>query len=141
MNEPYAHECHSDWQFEQLLSRFCQTPGMYITPVNYDTMCAYLQGFDAARNGGPLLGFAQWLIVRANSGNNLHWRGLAKLQLVVELKDKNLPQGEQEVQALGRLLQIFFEERKQLGITKIYYEFGKWLLRKSWYDGPLRKRS
>ncbi|WP_162656993.1 hypothetical protein [Tuwongella immobilis] len=132
----------SDWfqdpQFEQLVAQLCTHPGMYVAPVTFGAVCAYLDGFDTARNGGPLMGWQPWLVVRASVGNNLHWSELARRQAVADPADAELPDEVQAIRALGRLLAEFFEYRQASRITKLFHDYAHWLLTQSWYTGPLR---
>lgn len=51
------------------------------------------------------------------------------------------PDGETDyLRRLGDLFAEFFRDRQENGLTKIHYDYGKWLLRRSWYTGPLRKK-
>jgi hypothetical protein len=134
---PFPSEQVHDPQFEQLVAHLTLRPQMYVNPVTLTAVCAYLGGFDAARSGGPLIGFQQWLVVRRNGGNNLHWTGLVRLELMTETADAGVPE-EQTVASLGRLLAEFFEYRRTNGITKVFNDYARWLLRRAWYTGPLR---
>jgi hypothetical protein len=84
---------------------------------------------------------AHWLASRSGSssapakGNNLAWTGLAKLEIVARFQQAQEPSPEQMIQGLGQLLAEFFEYRHANGITKIFHEYAKWLLRKSWVHG------
>jgi hypothetical protein len=68
---PLPSEQVHDPQFEWLVDNICARPQMYVTPATFGAVCAYLSGFDAARNGGPLVGLHPWLVVRAGDGNSL----------------------------------------------------------------------
>src|SRR4051812_25528999 len=138
---PFRSEQVCDPEFERLVESLCVRPQIYATPATYGTVCAYLCGFDAARSGGPLMGLQQWLVVRANTGNNLHWSGLARQQLATDPGDAELPDEERAIRALGRLLAEFFEYRRGSGLTKVFHDYARWLLRRSWYTGPLRRGS
>ena len=138
--EPYPNDLVYASDFAQLVGDICLRPGMMVSPVTFDTVCAYFEGFNAARSGGPLMGLEQWLIVRANEGNNRVWSALAREQLSIDPADAGLPDEEQAIRALGRLLAEFFEYRRSNGITKVFHEYAKWLLRRSWYTGPLRRQ-
>ena len=140
-SEPYPDEPVYAPDFEQLVANICRAPGSYVIPDNFHSVCNFLVGYDVARNGGPLQGIRPFLVVRFNGGNNLHWSGLAHHLLQSQPGDADLPDGQREVRALGRLLAEFFEYRRTNGLTKIFYEYGKWLLRHKWYDGPLRKNA
>ena len=138
-SEPFPCEQIHDPEFEQLVGRICLHPTMYVTPATFAAVCGYLSGFNAARSGGPLVGLKQWLVVRRNGGNNLSWSGLAWEQLAIS--EKGQAADEQVICALGQLLKEFFEYRRTKGITKVFHEYARWLLRKSWYTGPLRRGS
>jgi hypothetical protein len=108
--------------------------------VVYGYVCAYICGFDSARSGGPLIGLREWLVVRANDGDNLNWVGQSRRLLQRNPADAELSDEEQAIRALGRLFAEFFEYRRANGLTKVFDEYGRWLLRTKWYDGPLRRR-
>jgi hypothetical protein len=133
---PFPSEVIHDPDFEQLVADICRRPGIYVFPETFDAVCTYLDGFNAARHGGPLIGLHPWLVVRANGGNNLVWTALALQQLPLSPGETG---DSAQIQALARLLTEFFEYRKANGITKVFHEYAKWLLRKKWYDGPLRQ--
>src|SRR5262249_30234346 len=83
-----------------------------------------LDGFNDARGGGPLLGLREWLVVRLNGGNNLHWVGLAKALIPEGLDEK------EGIHALGKLIEEYLRFRSENGSTKVFYDYGRWLLRK-----------
>lgn len=139
--EPFPSELVYDPQFEQLVGQLCLYPGMYVSPATFGAVCAYLDGFNAARSGGPLVGLQQWLVVRANTGNSLHWSGLAQDLAADHPADAELKDEERAIRALGRLLAAFFDYRRENGVTKVFHEYARWLLRRSWYTGPIRRGS
>ncbi len=115
-------------------------PGMYTGEKSFGMLCSFLDGFNLARDGGPLAGFREWLVPRANDGNNLHWSGLVKLIIVPNATPPlSSKQDEMCMRGALTLLSEYLAYRENVGITKIHYEYGRWLLRKSWYAGPLRK--
>jgi hypothetical protein len=130
-----------DPQFEQLAEHICLYPGMYVSPPSFGGVCAYLDGFNAARSGAPLLGLHPWLVVRASTGNNMHWSALTRQELADDPADERLADEERAVRALGRLLAEYFEYRKKNGITKVFHNYARWLLKRSWYTGPLRQKN
>jgi len=138
---PFPSEQVHDPQFEQLVANLCLRPQMYVGSTSFVAVCAYLDGFNHARSGGPLIGLQQWLVVRLNTGNNLHWAGVARQQLPHDPADAQLSEEERAVRSLGRLLAEFFEYRRANGVTKVFHEYARWLLRWSWYTGPLRRAS
>ena len=139
-----------DLEFEKMVEILCTHPGMFLCPASYGAVCAYLERFDAARNGGPLVGLHQWLVVRSNGGDNRVWQALVQelvgrkfINAVLsdeELPDKELPGEELFLREVGKLFAEFFEYRRVNGITKVFHEYARWLLRRSWYKGPLRRK-
>jgi len=125
-----------DTALEKLVASMCQRPGMFVNPTTLGTVCAFIDGYNEAQAGGPLMGLHQWLVLQRKTGNNVHWTG--NLHALVRERVIETATEEVEIAEAGRLLQAFFDERSQNGLTKIFHEFAKWQLRRSWYEGPLR---
>jgi hypothetical protein len=129
--------------FAELVGTLCKRPGMWVCQPYFSSVCAYIRGYNHARDGGPLAGFREWLIVRTNGGNNLPWEVLVRL---IALPDSDLTgqlTTEQEascLQGLASLLEEYLRFREENGITKVHYDYARWLLRRPWYSGPLRKK-
>jgi hypothetical protein len=130
-------------EFTELVSRLCLRPGLWVLPPYFSTVCAFIRGYDHARDGGPLAGFREWLVVRADRGDNLTWEGLVKI-LILPGHDLTEPltadREESCLKALASLFEEFFRFREEQGITRVHYDYARWLLRKRWYMGPLRKK-
>ncbi|MBX7228635.1 MAG: hypothetical protein K1X48_03385 [Burkholderiaceae bacterium] len=127
-------------EFKDLVQKLCKQPGMWVSEPYFMSVCAYLRGYDDAREGGPLAGFREWLIVKVNEGNNLGWERL--VQNIIfrdELSQASLKaQGEEEsLLKLASLLDEYLVFRSVTGLTKVYYDYAQWLLKKQWYSGPL----
>jgi hypothetical protein len=116
-------------EFEDLVTNLCRRPGMYVNLISYGAVCAFLDGFDAGRSGGPLIGLHPWLVLKAGDGNNLHWSGLTLRMLPVEPASDGKASEERAILALGELLGQFFEHRRQQGLTKIFTDYARWRLR------------
>ena len=136
---PFPLEQVTDPQFEEMVGHICLRPSMYVNPATYGSVCAFIDGFNAGRSGGPLMGLQQWLVVRVNDGNNLHWSGLAQHALSPAPDHTARTEEERSIRALGHLLGEFFEYRRANGLTKVFNDYARWLLRRSWYTGPLRR--
>ena len=78
--------------------------------------------------------------MRANGGLSQHWAGLIGQVVRPNKDEETLTEEERKIRQLGRIMSEYFEYRKSNGITKVYHEFAKWLLRKKWYEGPLRQK-
>jgi len=126
-------------QFESLVEHLCTRTSMYVSRSTYDTVCAYLNGYDQGAGGVPLAGFEQWLTVRVGDDNSCAWQGLARERFKPVPADSELSVDKRDSLALGRLLAEFFEYRRTNGVVKIHYEYATWRLSRPWYDGPLRK--
>jgi len=131
--------------FSELVVSICKRAGMYVYPSTFWGVCAFIDGFNAARDEGPLNGFREWLVVLRKGGDNFHWIGLVETVLDIpsgamtrEMNGMTKEQHETAIALLGGLFTKFFEHRAQNGVTKIHYDYARWLLRQGWYDGPLR---
>lgn len=115
---------------------------MWVTGESFDGVCAFINGFDVARDFGPLMGFQEWMVLRRGSGLNVHWAGLVRDEALGSAPDSEFSpdQNRKCIEKLGALLAEFFEERRRRGVTGILHEHAKWLLRQKWYDGPLRRK-
>ena len=141
-NDPFPAETWPAPELAALVADLSARPGMFVQPVSVGTVAAYIYGFNAARGSGPLLGFREWLIVRVNGGNNLPW-----VSLVMQLAPPG-PESEavedrerRRISFMAETITEYLRYRQDNGVTKVYYDYGKWLLRKRWYRGPLRKRT
>lgn len=128
-------------EFFQLVEALRTRAGLYVGRVTYESLCSFVGGFDLARDGAPLAGFREWLIVRARRGDNLHWAGLVRILAVPSAGPQELSAEQDQVccQALLSLLTEYLAYRQAVGITKVHYDYARWLLRHRWYTGSLRK--
>jgi hypothetical protein len=130
--------------FEDLVAKICKRPGMYVGCDSFAAVCAYLHGYDAARDEGPLMGFHAWMVLRQDSGNNVGWDWLVLADAIGPMPGRDIAELSADqnrlcVQKLGELLAEFFADRRRRTLTGILHDYAKWLLRKKWYDGPLRR--
>jgi hypothetical protein len=140
IEDPFPTELIPDDGFGSMISHLCSQPAMYVGQPDFSAVVAYIDGFNTARGGAPLLGFREWLVVKAGTGNNLHWPGLVKLVVLPPERKSEETQDGFWIAAAGNLIAEYLAYRKANGITKVYYKYARWLLRKRWYCGPLRKR-
>jgi hypothetical protein len=112
-------------------------PGMYLRRVDFDGAVAFVHGFDVATNGGLLVGFREWLIVRLNGGNNLAWSELLlSLDQSERAGDPSAATEEARVAFLFSTLDEFLTEREQLaGMRSIFVRYDDWLRAQDWH-GP-----
>jgi hypothetical protein len=136
---PFLSEQIPDSDFEAMVSLLCRNPDMVVGRASFDTVCAYLLGFDSARSNGPLLGFQPWLVMRVNGWNNMAWPGLVERIIPPVQPDPDTLRAEhRRIEALGNVLREFLTYRRENGLTKLFSDYATWLRRRSWYTGPLR---
>lgn len=134
--DPFPSDLVSDGELEQMLQNLCKRPDSYLPNATLGSVCGYVQGFDAARNGGLLVGLHQWLVVKHDGPNNVHWSWRMSA-----LARKNVGESASENEAIAEfaaLMAQFLSYRRKKGLTTIFYEYARWLLSKSWYDGPVQ---
>lgn len=128
--------------FEEMAQSACKRPGMYVGIADYNALTSYFAGINDGRGGAPLLGFHQWLVKKLNEGNNCNWMSNV-LQVASKREDKWELETQEDhlaaIEVLGRELAEFFEYRRKVGLTKLFYDHANWLLAKDWYEGPLRE--
>ncbi len=119
-----------------------RTTGMFVLHADYHSVSAFIGGYDTALQGGALYGFREWLVVKADKGNNLCWDGLVLCLAFPDADDPFELDGSSETHrlALDTLFDLIDEfltvrEDRECGVRRIYVEYEKWLRRQSWY-GP-----
>jgi hypothetical protein len=114
-----------------------ERPGAVGVDGSFGQATAFLAGADAGSDGALLIGFREWLVVRAGVGNNLTWRGLVLNLSRPEEASGVAPVDEDSrlVQVLLDLLSDFHEVRSDAdGLLHIYDWYIKWLRRQDWYS-------
>ena len=124
-------------QFAEIQAR----PEMYFQAPTYDAACALVLGYDLALDGGVLVGFREWLIVRLNFGNNLAWPVLALHAAFPqstdprEMLESDIEKQKQAITVLFQLISEFDDLRQAPdGLRRIYCEYERWLLKQPWYQ-------
>lgn len=125
----------------RVFSELRRTPGMFVWNVNYDSITGFIEGYDQAFQGGALLGFREWLVVRNDGGNNLAWVGLV-LYLAFpgaadpyERMNESPEARDAALNMLFDLLDEFLAIRQDRldGLRSVFFEHEKWLRRQDWY--------
>ncbi len=118
-------------------------PSMWLPVVSYDTVSAFLAGVDAASDGGFLRGFREWLVVKCDGGNNLHWtEHILYLAFPQEESPRKALGGEQAqrraIEQLFQHLEEFYTARcDQDGMRHIYVRYQRWLEQQEWYPSDI----
>ncbi|WNG26365.1 hypothetical protein F0U62_21800 [Cystobacter fuscus] len=120
-----------------MLENVRRRPGMYLRRVDFDVAVAFVHGFHVATNGGLLVGFREWLIVRLNDGNNLDWSELlSRIDQSERVGDPSAATEEARVAFLFSTLDEFLAERERpTGMRSIFVRYEDWLRAQDWY-GP-----
>ncbi len=125
---------------DRTLDMLANRPGMLGLDGSFGQRAAFVEGLDTASDGSFLVGFREWLIVRAGFGNNLTWQGLV-LHLALdgwgERESLAKRTAEDEVVA-GRVLvdllvQFLSERDAPYGLIKIHDRYLTWLRAQDWY--------
>ncbi|NTX11734.1 hypothetical protein HUA76_13115 [Myxococcus sp. CA056] len=112
----------------------------FMPTEGYDTLVAYILGFDVATGGGALTGLREWLITQVRDGTNLHWPDL--VSMLLHQRAASNPEthewGERErIDFLCDTLEEFFKvQQSRDGLSTIYFHYEAWLRRHKWYDPP-----
>ncbi|MEU7947361.1 hypothetical protein AB0C50_22010 [Micromonospora taraxaci] len=110
---------------------------------SFNSVAAFVLGFDAATNGGLLSGFREWLIVRINDGNNLAWPALAGRLLAVDCPHGDPGRvcadcGDQGgFELLGVLDEFLAIKEERNGLAKIFDAYLEWLKKQQWYRSDM----
>lgn len=121
------------------LGLFFKYPDMFVQKLDFDTAAAFIQGFDVAYNGGVLIGFREWLILKLEYGNNFVWPELF-LRFAFPESDaprtQELPKADQKrlIGLLFEALEAFWNEKDTAdGLQKIFIRHAEWLKTQDWY--------
>ena len=108
---------------------------MYGLPDNFRGLCAFIHGVDAGNEWQFLVGFHEFLVVRAGKGANLTWTGLVlhiafpgNDHLAADLLD-DPDRDRHAVDTLFDLLDQFLERRVRHGeLVLMFAEYSAWRL-------------
>jgi hypothetical protein len=122
----------------EVLANLRKRPGMYLYPVTYDIAAAFVDGYDTATQGGLLVGFREWLVVKLDEKSNLAWpaRVIDLMQRTTGMKELKSPDNHKAaIEFLFATLDQFLDERDEWGgMRRIYVAYERWLHRQDWYD-------
>jgi hypothetical protein len=114
----------------ELFKFACNKPLMYVQAARYDTVCAFIDGYDMAMQGGPLAGFREWLLTGTERWNNLPWWALVRCRVNPSV-DVEQPLADAEhtvlLTALSSALEAFATAVNQGGMVRILCDYSDWL--------------
>jgi hypothetical protein len=118
--------------FEQIRTRI----GMYLLEETYAEAAALVLGYDLACEGGVLVGFREWLVVRLDGGSNLSWPALVLQAAFPSARDPqravlaNLEAQRHAIDTLFGLLAEYDNVRTRPdGLKDVFLAFDQWLHR------------
>ncbi|NJL73004.1 MAG: hypothetical protein HC888_16375 [Candidatus Competibacteraceae bacterium] len=88
----------------------------------YAQVVAGIVGFDYATQGGALMGFREWLVMRSGALSNLAW--FAIVESIASERGVTLP--EKKVVLLLDLVDEYLGEREKKGATRLFREYCRW---------------
>lgn len=109
----------------------CHQPLLVVQSVRYETVCAYIDGYDSALHGGLLVGFRHWLLSCDSERTNLPWWALVRRRVFVGVSpDAPLSEADSQL-ALAELascLDMFMQCVITGGLESVFDRYNKWLL-------------
>lgn len=105
---------------------------MYLPELSFHACASYVAGYDAATEGGLLVGFHQWLVVKVGHSDNLAWYALVREVMGASANSPTDHAG--EVAFLLATLDEFLSERaRRGGLRRIFSAYEAWLRQQAWY--------
>jgi hypothetical protein len=107
--------------------------GMFFQEQTYAVVAAFVLGYDEAYEGGLLVGFREWLVLRLKRGANLGWQALV-LELafpdVADPQNAVLRRAEAERHAIDTLFDLLMEfdeiRVKPNGLRDTFLAYDRW---------------
>jgi hypothetical protein len=122
---------------------FVSRTAMYVSPMNYQTVTAFLCGVDEATDKGLLTGYQEWLVPRVGRFGNHYWPALT---LMLAFPHGGTPMGveslldieannQHAISVLFSCLRLYRKERNAPnGLRKIFLRHEEWLKSTESYD-------
>ena len=123
--------------FRQVRAR----PGMWGLADSLESYCAYVEGVMTGFSSGPLDWFREFLVLRADGGNNLTWSGLVRnIALGGGRAPRNADEERAIVACLFDLLDEYLAEvRGPRDHRRLAHEYVLWLQSRDYYNADLER--
>jgi hypothetical protein len=111
---------------------FMKRPTMFVHTLTYETATSFLLGYQTATDGGALVGFREWLVLKTGRWTSLAWPGLALYAAFPDCSDpfteiKKLDANQHAIELLFTMLNEFLDERdKHDALSHIYAKYVQW---------------
>lgn len=131
------------YQHRELFEAIRTRTSMFLPEETYTAVAAFILGYDLACEGGVLVGFREWLVVRLDGGSNVGWESLVLYAAFPSAKDvrKSVhasPKAQRHaIDTLFELLAEYESVRtRQDGLKGIFLAFDRWLHQRGIGDSP-----
>lgn len=114
----------------ELFKFACNKPVMYVQSARFDAVCAFIDGYDMAMQGGPLSGFREWLLTGTERWNNLPWWALVRMRVDPDADLERPPsdsEHERLLSGLAAALDAFAAALNHGGMVRILCDYSDWL--------------
>ena len=115
----------------------------YLPDETYAAAAAFVLGYDIACEGGALVGFHEWLVVRLDGWSNLHWSAAvlhAAFPAVQDVHKAVRASPKARRHAIDTLFELLAEydrvRSKQDGLKGIFLAYERWLHQQGLGDTP-----
>lgn len=111
----------------------CEKPGICVQSNRYETVCAFIDGYDRALQGAPLIGFRQWLLSESNEWNNLPWDYIVRTLRYPDRNPTGLLSEAESSLLLSDLVShlMNYQELRNKGLELVYQKHINWLISRS----------
>ncbi len=131
-------------QYREIFEGVQTRTSMYLPDETYAAAAAFVLGYDIACEGGVLVGFHEWLVVRLDGGSNLHWSALVLDAAFPSARDPQRavnasPKAQRHaIDTLFGLLAQYDDVRaKQDGLKGVFLAYDRWLHQQGIGDLPV----
>jgi hypothetical protein len=132
------------YQHRELFEAIRTRTSMFLPEETYVAVAALILGYDLACEGGVLVGFREWLVVRVDGGSNVGWESLVLYAAFPSAKDvhkavRASPKAQRHaIDTLFELLGEYESVRdRQDGLKHIFVAFDRWLHEQGIGDSPV----
>src|SRR5689334_264905 len=105
---------------------------MYLQNKGYHAICAYIDGYNDALHGGPLVGLHEWLFTGHGEWLTLPWWAMVHRRAYPQAEDllRVLTAEEDEIlrMELIRTLDEFYRKYEKDSLQQIIFDYAQWLL-------------
>jgi hypothetical protein len=127
--------------YRELFADVHRRPGMFCLDGTFHDFTVFMRGCEAGNDWQLLTGFREWLITRADGGNNLVWEALVLRLAFPDRSDEPTREelaadstlNKAAVDRLFELVDEFLQRRVEHGgVAKIFDEYWHWRRAQPW---------